>query len=248
MTTEKIYSALRTIGLNDREIKLYVANLQLGETGMGELARAAGLKRTSAYVVFTSLEEKGLVGSFRRKSGLRFMAKDPMFLVEKTQREMSAINEVLPELKALSTGRPDKPKITYFEGREAYRRIAEECLKDKNTIMRHIGSLSEAYRILGQNYDLEFFVPQRIKNKISLRALYLPDTKTIFKKDNGNELREVRYLPEKTNIKTLTLIHGNKVIISTGSETLGIAVIESEEIAQAEKEKFDLIWRMADKL
>ena len=74
---QDIKQTLKELGLDDGEVALYLASLKLGEAGMSELSREAELKRTSAYVVFQALEKKGLMGSFKMRSGLRFVATPP---------------------------------------------------------------------------------------------------------------------------------------------------------------------------
>ncbi len=241
MDKNKIYFSLKEIGLNDKEIALYLAALKNGESGMSRLSKAANLKRTSAYVVFSSLEQKGLLSSVDASSGKKFIAKEPRYLLSKLRKEAEAVAEVLPELMAFSNNVKQKPRITYYEGVEDYKRIVEECLHYPNSTIRHIGSLAEGHRSLGKDYDLRYFAPNRIKNNISLKAIYLPEVKPLFN-ENNRQLREVRFLPDTTKLKTLTLIYGHRVVISTSKDNLLTIVIDSEEVASDERMKFDLLW------
>jgi len=241
MEKNKIYFSLQEIGLSDKEIALYLAALKSGESGMSSLARAAGLKRTSAYVVFSSLEQKGLLGVFSTKSGQKFIAKDPNYLLAKLKKDASAVADVLPELVAMNNKAKQGPKITYYEGIDNYQRIMEECLQYPDTTIRHIGSLAEGHRSLGRDYDFKYFAPSRIKNNIFLKAIYLPELKPLFI-NNDKQKREVRFFPDSAKLKTLTLIYENRVVISSSKENLITVVIESEEIANDEKTKFDLLW------
>ncbi len=47
--------ALRSLGLTDKEIKVYLASLQLGVSLVQKIASTAGLNRTSAYDLLKSL-------------------------------------------------------------------------------------------------------------------------------------------------------------------------------------------------
>lgn len=241
MEENRIYFSLQEIGLTDKEIALYLAALKNGECGMSALAKKSGLKRTSAYVVFNSLKQKGLLSSIKTKSGLKFIASDPQHLVYKLKKNVSIASAILPDLMAMDNTVKQRPKITYYEGVDDYKRIMEECLQTPHATLRHIGSLTEGYRSLGRSYDLKYFAPTRIKNNIFLKGIYLPEVKPLFT-NNSQQLREIRYLPETVRLKTLTLIHGTKVITSTTKENLVIVVIDSEEIANDEKNKFDLLW------
>jgi hypothetical protein len=192
-------------------------------------------------VVFNSLKEKGLLDSLETKSGAKFIAKDPQYLLDKLKKESGAIAAILPELMAINTSVKKRPRITYYEGVDDYKRIMEESLHTPNITLRHIGSLVEGHRSLGRSYDLKYFMPTRIKNNISLKAIYPENVKPLFI-NNGQQLREIRYLPKNINPKTLTLIYGSRLVIATSRENLMTIVIDSEEIANDEKDKFDLIW------
>lgn len=242
-----IKSILKEFGLNEKEVALYLTALSLGETGMSELAQNAGLKRTSAYLVFKSLENKGLMGSFKMKSGLRFVATRPELLVGKTRKQLEEFELILPELKALETKSDHKPKITYYQGREGYLTAAEDSLKVPNITLRHIGALLEAHKIVGLDYDTKYYIPQRLKKHISFKALYFePEIENEIKNRNHvNELREIRYLPERYLHKTSMLIYGEKVVIFSTQKELVTIIIESKDIAESEKKKFDLIWDLA---
>lgn len=242
-----IESILKELGLNEKEVALYLSALALGETGMSELAKEAGLKRTSAYLVFKSLEGKGLMGSFKMKSGLRLVATRPELLVGKTRKQLEELQLILPQLKALEVKLDQKPKITYYEGREGYLIAAEDSLKVPNTTLRHIGALLETHKIVGLDYDTKYYIPQRIKNHISFKALYFASEveNEIKNRNHTAELREIRYLPEKYLHKTSMLIYGEKVAIFSTKKELITIIIESRNIAEGERKKFDLIWDLA---
>jgi len=77
-----------------------------------------------------------------------------------------------------------------------------------------------------------------------------PDTvgiRELVKTDKQN-LRESRLLPkEKLDLAIEINIYDNKVMLASWEEDLGI-IIESEKIAQAQKQIFELAWETAGKL
>jgi len=236
-------SSLQKIGLSESEAGIYLAAVSLGECGMSELAQRAGMKRTSAYVTSEALEKKGLLGTFKTKQGTRYVAKDPKYLLDELHKHTDELERVLPELKALQKSNVEKPTVTYYEGVDAYIRAVEMCLKKQHSTIFHIGSLSEGHKTLGEDYDFKYFMPERVKKHIYLKALYTPDIGYKFEKDTeGKLLREIKFLPKEYPMKTLTLIFGSTVVISTTKKTLTTLVIESDEIAEAERAKFELMW------
>lgn len=240
---QNIKETLRGSGLTNRQINLYLSSLALGESGMTELAKKSKLKRTTAYLTFKTLEEKGLMGSFKMRSGLRFVATRPEHLVQRTHQQLQELEQIIPELKALTAKADEAPKISYYEGREGYLLAAEESLQNPNSIVRHIGSLAETHNILSLDYDIKTYVPGRLKNRIEMRALYFEnEIPAQIRAVDPTELRETRFLPAGHRFNTSTLIYGNKVAIFSSKKELITVIIESEEIAAGERQKFDIIW------
>lgn len=244
-----IQKILKDYGLDDKEASLYLASLKLGEAHMAQLAKRAGLKRTSAYLVFKTLEARGLMASFKMRSGLRFVGTKPETLIQKTKRQLEELETALPELKAIASKEITKPKLYYYEGKEGYLVAAEDSLKTANATIRHIGSLAEIHNIVGLDYDIRHYIPTRVKQRIFFKALYFESEleDEIKNRNHAEELREIRYLPEAYHYKTSLLIYGNKVAIFSAKTELITVIIESEEIAESERKKFDLIWDLVGK-
>lgn len=237
------------MGLDEKEAALYLASLELGEANMTELAKKAEIKRTTAYLAFESLEKKGLMGSFKMKSGLRFVPTRPELLVDKTQKQLDDLKTLLPELKAISEKPESAPKLYYYEGKEGYFTAAEGSLRTPNSIIRHIGSLKETHNVVTLDYDTNHYIPTRIGRHIFMKALYYASEteQEIKSRKHAEELREVRYLPEKYICKTSMLIYQNTVAIFSTKKELMTIIIESPEVAEGERRKFDMIWDLLEK-
>lgn len=247
MNLQEIKQVLRSYGLEEKEVVLYLAALNLGEAGMAELAKNAGLKRSTAYLIFQTLEQKGLMGSFKMRRGLRFVATRPEVLVAKTENQLVELKSVLPQLQAFSRKNPEDPKVTYYHGEEGYITALSDSLKKPNILLRHIGSITEARKVY-KDYDFNYYIPERMRKNISIRCIYAKDISAEIKnKNHVAEKREIRYVPENYPLKTAMLIYENKVIVTSTRKELISIVIESEDIAETEKMKFDLIWEVLKK-
>lgn len=241
----QIKKKLIKYGLDEKEVNFYLAALSLGESNMTELSKKSGLKRATSYAVYKSLEDKGLMGQFKKTSGLHFVALKPKNLEIKALENLENIRSIIPELDALYVENFDKPKITYFEGKEAYLRIAEESIMEPNTTLRIIGSLSDSYSVVGKDYDIKSYIPKRISRNINIQIINTADMlKDDLSKTNKDELREVRILPKKIELTSMTLIYGNTVVIVGSKNQLTMVVIDNPEIAHDEREKFDVMWNL----
>jgi HTH-type transcriptional regulator, sugar sensing transcriptional regulator len=239
-----IEQTLKTYGLTDEETALYLAGLKTGEAPLARIAKNAGIKRPTAYSIAKSLEAKGLMGNFKMRSGLRFVASPPSTLAKQLERKKEEVEKILPELSALSGKLQTKPKITFYEGEEGYFTILEDSLETKNDVIRAIGSLGKIYEVVTEEYDHNHYIPTRVKNNTKYRALHFQwESAHIFTPEkNAKELREQKFLPEKYMMPNYTLIYRNIVSIFTSKKEMIAIRIESEEIAESERKRFDLIW------
>ena len=242
---EKIEDVLGAVGLNSKEIGLYLAALNYGDAPMSRLAKQAGIKRSTAYQIFRGLEKRGIMGSFKMRGGMRFAAMSPDALYALRKKELGDFASVLPQLKALEKKKGVRPKVSYFEGQEGYRLAIEDSLAKPGNLLRTIGSLTETYKTMGEEYDLKYYVPTRIKQNISIRALLFPDVRDdLAGRNHAKELRDIKWLPKKYWFEGSSLIYDNKVVTVSGEREMITVVIESETIAKGEKQKFDLLWEL----
>ena len=98
---DEIMGILTEYGLDEREASLYLAGLEIGESGMASIAKLAGVKRPTAYVTFKSLEKKGLMGSFKVKHGLRFVSTKPEVLVARAKAKVKSLESIIPSINAI---------------------------------------------------------------------------------------------------------------------------------------------------
>ena len=57
---------LKQLGLLEKEAKVYLASLELGEATVLELAKKSALNRTTVYVEIEKLGQRGLVSSIEK--------------------------------------------------------------------------------------------------------------------------------------------------------------------------------------
>lgn len=244
---EELFKKLVDYGLEEREASLYLASLELGESGMSAIAKRAKIKRSTAYLTFKGLEARGLMGSLKMRDGLHFIATKPEMFFAREERRLKELSSLLPQFKALAGNIPYQPKIILYEGKEAFKVVAEDSLKTAGTTLRYIGSLRELHGVVSEEYDLNHYLPRRVKMNIFMKGIFFDDlgdktAKLVGQENNEKELREVKYLPPKYKHNTSTLIYDDRVIIFGGGKELVVLMIESKEIAFSEKQKFDLIW------
>lgn len=241
----QIKSIFKSFGFSENETKVYLAMLKEGEAPVSRIAKNAKLNRITVHHIVERLEKEGLAVIFQKEKQKIVKPAHPLRLQKKIEESTKMFQEAVPELVAImrDDSLTNKPIVRMYYGVSGFEKVAGELLERSNETIRHIGSLKEAHKFIGVKYDLEYFIPTRIKKNIFYKAIYYKDEeKPILQSTNQKELREVKYFPKNYSVSNNTFIVSNKVVIVTTQKELMSVVIESGDISNSEKEKFDLIW------
>lgn len=239
-----LITTLKQSGLSENEVKVYLANLELGQATVQELARKSGVKRTTIYTVIEGLKQKGLVAETKKGAKTFFAAENPKTLVQFSLKQHQQLKNILPELESIYNISDVKPKVRFYEGKEGYVSVYENILKDKPKELLVIASYDNFHRHLDPKYE-EDWIKRRIERKIKLRWLDF-ETKTTkaMQKEGKKVLREIRFLPKDFPFTSTMFIYSNKVVIVSGRQKDFMAVVvENSEFYQMFKQLFETLWQ-----
>ncbi len=244
---------LQKFGLSDKEAKLYLALLNSGALAVRDIAKAAKLNRSTAYVLLESLTNRGLVSTIVENKIKKYSAAAPerlhTYVSEQAKESASLVglaNNIMPELKSLYTGVGPKPKIQFFEGVEGLKTAYEDTLTSSETI-RAYASIKDMHDALG-DYFPDYY-HRRATRGINIRAL-LPDTPESRERvsHNKEEAREAYLVPKETFAFNSEInIYDNKVVFMSLLEKFAL-IIESHELVDIFKKVFELAWQEAKRI
>src|SRR6266702_4120523 len=127
---------LIAIGLNEKEAKVYLSALELGQSTVQQIAQKAAVNRATAYFIIDALMQRGLVSSFYKGKKQYFIASDPERLIEileqkkeNIEKKKENLKKLLPQLQSLNNKQGDKPLVRYYEGKEGIASMVDEVLK-----------------------------------------------------------------------------------------------------------------------
>ncbi len=196
-----ILKNLIEFGLSDKEAKTYLALLELEISGVQEIAKNAGINRSSAYVTLESLKKKGLVSISDDKSVRQYVATPPDALL-RTAEDMAMrqenivkkIEQIIPDMKALYKGTKDKPLVKVFEGKQGLINAFDDVLTSKEKMMRVYSAPGNLGPIIG-NYIIEF-IHKRFKLGIKMHGIHPADEINLkLVKENPNNVDEYALIP-----------------------------------------------------
>jgi sugar-specific transcriptional regulator TrmB len=188
---------LKKLGLKEKEVKVYLAGLELGPNPIKNIAEKVKIPRPTVYEIVKKLEEKGLFVETKKGKKRVFVAQSPSqilrFLrikkreIEEKEREFTRIVSIL-EAKYSR----EKEGIRIFQGKEGKRAIIE------------ILSLSPTSEILIVNPELNP-ISQRERKKIyqsiKKRLGQIKVKKTTIPGLNGSLIifDKIAFFPAKTS-------------------------------------------------
>lgn len=238
---------LNSIGLDEKNQKVYLALLKLTDAPGSSIAKKAGLPRTTAYHQLEKLVGIGLVSTYRHKGVKRFVAENPSKIKGILEGKLAQLEKYLPELQEIPFEKKQKTNLRLFEGIEGRRQMIEEELNCREKLVRSIGSVRDLRKVQGGSIG---FSKRRIAKKVNSLCLRPQDDEF----DKGwlesqiKELREVRLLPDKIKLFGMIFIYDNKVAMISSEQEEGIGfLMESESLSKSMKSIFDGFWEISQK-
>ncbi len=245
---------LLKLGLSEKEGKVYLAALELGEDTAQNIAKKAGVNRATTYVILEKLMRLGLMSSQEREKKTLFVAENPTELVnilEEEKRQVDArkkyLDEAMNQLTAIYNANKSKPIVRYFEGPDGLEALDRYKVDLKpNTEMLTMIPIDKVEELFPSRRKTS--LSERVKLGIKAKAIYTRKEGEFSEEENAKQLREGIFLSrEDLPIDATITIHpewGVKLYYFNQSRPYGV-LIQSPEIARNMKHLFDLAWRGA---
>lgn len=242
-----VLEALQSAGLNKTEARVYLALLKAGSISGSEIAEKAGIFRRNAYDALESLAKKGLA-SVVIKDKKYYSPAAPSKLMELLEEKKQFIEGSMPELEELFSKPKAKQKVYLFEGIEGFKNILGEILKDRKDWLAFVSS-GYSTRVLDKKF-VDYWERKRAMAGIKAKWIVANTTLGIKRARDAKKsgLLECRILPLSTENPVSTYVFGNKTAMILWSKINPLAVmVESPEIAEANKKYFEFLWKQAKK-
>ncbi len=230
---------LENLGLEEKEVKVYLALLGLGEVTATKLAENTFLDRTLMYQLTNKLIGKGLVSYIVKNNVRYFSAADPATLLKNLQEKEQQLQKALPELESLQKLVKPETKVEIYRGREGINTIFKMIIRDKKPYYI-IGGAQEACSIF--KLENTIFVKHAEKLKLHGNILARKQDKFFIGKNE-----EYRLIPEQLISSTTMMLWNNKTAIFVWSEPYYCILIENKEITTSNLTTFKYLWENAEK-
>ena len=241
-----LHLILTSTGMDDRAAALYLAGLQIGSGPASEYAKRVRINRITAYNALEELVSRGLFTKVRRQKAKYYAPVALEHLSMEVRKSSDALRRALPELRSLQGKGERRPRVRFFEGWDGVRHVYDDTLTAKTEILNFANS--STLRTFWPRYDEEY-VAERVRRGIHLRGIAPDDAegKRVRGQDRQN-LREIRLgSSQEFDFTNEINIYDNTVAICSfgkGQDVFGV-LIESKEVADTQRQIFEMAWRFA---
>lgn len=245
MATDLIH-ILSTAGLTEAQAHLYYAGLKLASAPASEYAKKTKLNRITTYNLLEEMVRQGKFTVVKKTSGKWYSPISPEYLAVEARKNADALQRSLPELRSMQGPKERKPRVRFFEGWEGLRHVYDDTLSAHGEILNFANSA--VVRRFWPEYD-EQYVAERVRRGIHLRGI-APDDEAgqRVRGEDKKKIREIRLVPAKDFDFTNEInVYDSKVAIcsfASEPQMFGV-IIESKEVAETQRQVFEMAWRYA---
>ena len=250
------YNVLKNLGMNDKEVKVYITCLSLRQAAVSTIAKRCDIKRTSTYAIVSKLIEKGFITVASKNNINYYAALSPEFLIEnykftirEAQKNLQELEKNMPALEALKEKNvPIKAK--FFEGIEnvahSYIEFIQAVPSDA-TIYNYVFPASIDYKEFRKAMS-QFIQVRQSKNihcktisSLCEDAVKLKVTDTL---DNRETL--ISFIQESGKISSEMLICNNIILdMSYSKKEIFSSLTINKDIAALRIAVFNMAWQQA---
>ena len=238
---------LKRLGLNKREVEVYLAGLSAGPSTARALSQKAKLGHQLTYNALTSLQDKGLLSTSGPKYKTVFIMESAdklAKLIHRRRMELETIENNLDQLAGLlekPKKNANKSNVRVYTGIEGLKQIAMESTESKEKVVRSLVSIKHVTDTISRSF-LSSWIGEIRERKIKSKSLWtVENVDPIYQ----TGFRNLRVIPKGMKLPAGLLIYDNTVMIFTPKPDVMGIVIDNKEIAQTMKTIHDSIWKQS---
>ncbi len=242
---KQLKKTLVDIGLTDEESRVYLTALSLGPDTVAHISKKSALPRTTTYDIIKSLCLKGLMFIDMGRIKKTYVAEPPAKLRNMLEDNLRKIDDVLPNLNAISGFSYNDASFKYYEGIDNVKLQYESILKQVKANDEYF-VLSDQEKLM--QFDEVFFhnfFEKRARLGIEAKLLLQHSSVSLCMKEHQKNFNcEVKILPEDVKLSTNLVITPHCVMIHQLTYPVFAIVIENKNIIHMHQESFKIMWRM----
>lgn len=241
-----IHSTLQNLGLDDKEVKIYLALLELGSGTVQEVATKSGVNRTNIYNFIGPLKTKGIISEVKEGDKIILIPENPDTLVKRAEKNYEDIKTALPELMGIFNLPGTKPKVRFYEGVKGLQHAYNEMLNSEEKAIYGFSDYKKLFEAIPEDWAWNFPIRRKSKKMFFYCIAKDDEMGKELKTKDDNQLRETR-LVKNLQLDTEINIYGNKVMMVSFRRPYSAIIIEDRAIAMSMKSIWQGWWNLLSK-
>lgn len=244
---DKIVDQLEGLGLKEKEAKVYLSLLTLGEVGSSKVIKRTGLHGQFVYGALASLEEKGLVNHVVQNGRKKFRANSPKRIKSLIEHQKDVVDDVITQLSHMAS-LPEEQQFEVYQGEASYRDHEFGLLeKAKDDSMINIigGGESNNKFLEFMGEEIDNYEALRIAKKVKVRYIGSKEQeKFLIKNAQERTFFEYKILPGEFSGLVNTNIWPDTVGFNIYGSPVLAFVISNKDIAESYNMFFETLWNL----
>lgn len=245
---KRFIETVRNLGLSDKAAKAYLAALELGEATVQDIARHAGIARTSIYYTLKELRERGALLETKRNKKIYYIAAEPREVLKLARERVWDFEDNIEELEERRHAVYKKPRVYFLYGPQGFKQVWDMIFKSPSKQFSIITEGANFLDFVKERYIIDEIITTKKALGVKSRQLIVDSAyaQKIVAKDT-KENRESRLLPAGSKLPFTEIITDRFVAFISPRWDNTLFVIENENFALTRSSAFDLLWTMAKK-
>lgn len=238
-----LISLLRDVGIDDKEARVYLAILELGNATVIDISNRSSIKRTTIYFILEKLKSIGMVHEANIDTKTFYTAERPENIIRQYKEKVDQLSSSLNLFQALGRKGIDRSQIHFFDSEEGFKMVWRTLFRSGEKEYLIITDPREMLHFVRKNYITGKIIKEKLELGIKSRQLVAASeyAKEIVVKDK-DENRVSKTLPREYPLHYTTIIFGDTVaLISPLLENI-IMLCKSRAFAGSQRSLFNIVW------
>ena len=239
------FEELKELGLDENEIKVYLACLKEQNASVKEISKETQLIRTTIYGVLDSLIKRGLISKIKKEGIYEFHSASPEEILNILDSKKSKIESIIPTLKKLEKTNKEIKKVEFFDGINGVKTATNDIISKPNETVKILGAMNN-WISFSEIFSAIYYRKKK-ERKIKTKTI-LSDTKEERESAKNPNIKNsnFKFIKDIDLTKSSIFIYHDKVsFVEYEKEKAKGFIIQDKEYNKVMNEIFEKLWKQS---
>lgn len=247
-----IHNKLEELGLSKNEAAVYLAVLELGEPGIGQLEEQTGLHKQLIYNAADTLQSRGLVSIHFIRQRRHFSITDPAAIEHQLREKLAFAKSVVSDLYEVANKKrvPDQTRI--YRGIRGIQQYYNQFIRrqPKQSTISILGVDSQRYFEIfnPEEHAYQSFEQARLERRINLQLILSGAPEKEITLNTGRKFIDLRLLHNEHHAPMDIVIWHDRTALLFYAADPYLLDIAGQTTVEGFQHYFQALWKTAKKV